>query len=177
MHWLTDHVNGVTLCFWTAVTNESTVHPPGNMSMENYGGMMLTGENSWFIRQSALRQSYQQSHIGANQEDLGKWNEEQEVHSNMQKSKNSCRTGPHLSHFSCLTGLVGSSVIKVFCEHFEYCYCLQGGTAQGILYTDLLCFPIRVLIIPGLPTRSAGSNQQIHLVAKQKKLGKKRPWI
>jgi hypothetical protein len=39
------HVDGVRLCLWTAVTNESTVHTPGDVNMENHFGMMLTGEN------------------------------------------------------------------------------------------------------------------------------------
>jgi hypothetical protein len=39
-----------------------------------------------------------------------------------------------------------------------YCYYLLGGIAQGVQYTaiitDLLCFPIWVIIIPELNTRA-----------------------
>jgi hypothetical protein len=38
--------------------------------------MMSTGENPQFIHRSALRQSYQQSHVVVNWEDLGKGNDE-----------------------------------------------------------------------------------------------------
>jgi hypothetical protein len=40
--------------------------------MEKYGGIMLTGENSQYVHQNALWQSYQHSHLIANQEDMGK---------------------------------------------------------------------------------------------------------
>jgi hypothetical protein len=45
------------------------------MTMEKHGGKMLTGENSWFIHHSALWQYYQQSHLVANQEELGEGND------------------------------------------------------------------------------------------------------
>jgi hypothetical protein len=41
------------------------------MIMENHGGMVLTGENSWSVCQNTLWKSYQQSHLGANQEEFG----------------------------------------------------------------------------------------------------------
>jgi hypothetical protein len=41
------------------------------MSMENYGEIIWSGESSRFVHQSALWQSYQQSHVVANQEELG----------------------------------------------------------------------------------------------------------
>jgi hypothetical protein len=45
------------------------------MSMANHGGIVLTGEN-WFVHQSALWQSYQQSHLVANLEEVGEENDE-----------------------------------------------------------------------------------------------------
>jgi hypothetical protein len=42
--------------------------------MENDNGMMFTRKNSKFIHQSALWQSYQQNHLAANLEDMGKGN-------------------------------------------------------------------------------------------------------
>jgi hypothetical protein len=41
------HVDGVRLCLWTAASNGSNVHPPGYiyMSMNSYGGMILTEKN------------------------------------------------------------------------------------------------------------------------------------
>jgi hypothetical protein len=56
----------------------------------------------------------------------------------------------------------------------RYCYCLQGGTVQGVSYTatitDLVRYPIWVLVIPYSLT-SAGGNQQTQPEAKQVKLG------
>jgi hypothetical protein len=43
--------------------------------MESHGGMMSTGENSRSVYQSALWQSYQQSHLIAIREDLGEGND------------------------------------------------------------------------------------------------------
>jgi hypothetical protein len=45
------------------------------MGMKNHGVVMSTGAN-WFVRQSAIWQSYQQSHLVANQEDLSEENYE-----------------------------------------------------------------------------------------------------
>jgi hypothetical protein len=38
-------VDGVRLCLWTAATNGPVVHGLDNMSMENHGGMILTGKS------------------------------------------------------------------------------------------------------------------------------------
>jgi hypothetical protein len=46
-------VDGVRLRLWTMATSGPIVHP-SDMSMENHGRMILTGENSWFIHQSLL---------------------------------------------------------------------------------------------------------------------------
>jgi hypothetical protein len=68
--------------------------------------------------------------------------------------------------------------IKMYIAYL-YCYRLWGGITQGVPYTatitDLLCFPVWVLIIPDSPTSLC--QQQRYLVAKQEKLGKKCPWI
>jgi hypothetical protein len=39
--------------------------------MESHGGMISTEENSLFVHQSALWQSYQHSNLVANEENLG----------------------------------------------------------------------------------------------------------
>jgi hypothetical protein len=45
------------------------------MSMNNHGEMMPTGENSWFVHQSALSQSYHQRDLVAYEEDTGEEND------------------------------------------------------------------------------------------------------
>jgi hypothetical protein len=40
--------------------------------MSKHGGMIMAEETFKFVHQCALWQSYQQSHLVANQEDLGK---------------------------------------------------------------------------------------------------------
>jgi hypothetical protein len=44
------------------------------MNIENHGGMVSTGENSRFVHQISLWQSYKQSYLVANQEELGEGN-------------------------------------------------------------------------------------------------------
>jgi hypothetical protein len=50
-----DHVDVVSLRLWPMATNEHIVHTPGDiMSMKNQGGMISTGENSWFIYHNSV---------------------------------------------------------------------------------------------------------------------------
>jgi hypothetical protein len=68
-----DLVDGLRLRIWIAAINAPTVYPLGDilyMSVENHGGIMLTGGNSWFVHQSALWKSYKQRHLVANQKEL-----------------------------------------------------------------------------------------------------------
>lgn len=39
------HIEGVRLCFWTAVPNGSFVHLTDNVSIKSHGGMILTGKH------------------------------------------------------------------------------------------------------------------------------------
>jgi hypothetical protein len=70
-----DHVDGVRLRLWTEATNGPVVDHPTDMSVENHGAMMSTGESYWFVHKSALWQSYQHSHLMDNQEELGDGND------------------------------------------------------------------------------------------------------
>jgi hypothetical protein len=49
-----NHIDGVRLHLQITATNGPVVHPPGDMSMDNHGGMTSTGENSWVVHQSSL---------------------------------------------------------------------------------------------------------------------------
>jgi hypothetical protein len=52
-----DHqnVSEMRLRLWTAGTNGPIFHPPiWYMSMENHGGVVLTGKHSWFVHNNFL---------------------------------------------------------------------------------------------------------------------------
>jgi hypothetical protein len=55
---------GVRLRLWTAATNGPTVHPPGDTSTENQGGLMSVEETPDSCTR-ALWQSYHHSHLVA----------------------------------------------------------------------------------------------------------------
>jgi hypothetical protein len=71
--------------------------------------------------------------------------------------------------------------IKINTVLYCYCYFYGGGIAQGVPYIAIiidLLFPPQSSSHSWLIHQSSiGSNQQMHLVAKQEKLGEKWPWI
>jgi hypothetical protein len=70
-----DHVDGVNVRLWTAATNGPfCLSPSWHVRIENHTLMMSTRENSWFVHQSVLWQSYLQSHLVANRKNMGERN-------------------------------------------------------------------------------------------------------
>jgi hypothetical protein len=68
------HVEGVRLRLRTAAT-ESTVHPSRDIGVWRPWWNGIDKGNSRFVHQSALWQSYQQSYLVGNREDLGEAND------------------------------------------------------------------------------------------------------